>query len=393
MLQSIRKIAYYGKIKLVLLTMFLILSASNYAQVTETYRNNSLSGLKWQIDNNLTVYSNSIQQLSVENKNLPTGASNDISYYKVFLPIDWKGNDSFLLRFNLISSNNSQFIYQAYEIKDGKQTRKKVKVTGNPYWGLFFELYGVNGNIVTNTIWFTAEGNGYYSSNINNQGWEAQYEDFGNYGYRKADVSNLEINLQRINTYMVSIYAVNGKEGALYGYAGSIGKWSNITGIKSITIMVGSNAKVSLTDFQFSRDETRVVASSSTSSNNIKLQKIGGVYEVPVELNGVLKINFIFDSGASDVSISPDVAATLVRTGTIRDSDWLPGAYYSFADGSTAKSARFKLRSLKIGNKTVYDVTCGIANSLEAPMLLGQSVLSKFGKYSFDYRTETLTIE
>ena len=37
-----------------------------------------------------------------------------------------------------------------------------------------------------------------------------------------------------------------------------------------------------------------------------------GVFEVPVELNKVLKISFIFDSGASDVSISPDVTGTWV---------------------------------------------------------------------------------
>lgn len=171
--------------------------------------------------------------------------------------------------------------------------------------------------------------------------------------------------------------------------------YSNTIGIKGITIMVGSKAHIRVTDFSIDKKDISVLASttSNNSGNIIKLQKIGGVYEVPVDLNGVLKINFIFDSGASDVSISPDVALTLIKTGTIRESDWLPGAYYSFADGSTAKSARFKLRSLKIGNKTVYNITCSIANSIKAPMLLGQSVLSQFGKYTFDYRTETLTIE
>ena len=131
----------------------------------------------------------------------------------------------------------------------------------------------------------------------------------------------------------------------------------------------------------------------TTSKTEVKLKKVGGVYEVPVELNGVLKINFIFDSGASDVSISPDVALTLIKTGTIKETDWLPGAYYRFADGTTAKSMRFTLKSVKIGDKIVYDVTCSISNSLDAPMLLGQSVLKKFGKYTFDYRYEKLIIE
>jgi hypothetical protein len=60
-----------------------------------------------------------------------------------------------------------------------------------------------------------------------------------------------------------------------------------------------------------------------TNSNSIPMTKIGGVYEVPVLLNGVLKLNFIFDAGASDVSISPDVALTLIRTGTVTDKDFL----------------------------------------------------------------------
>jgi aspartyl protease family protein len=128
-------------------------------------------------------------------------------------------------------------------------------------------------------------------------------------------------------------------------------------------------------------------------TTKIKLKKLNGIYEVPVELNDVLKINFIFDSGASDVSISPDVALTLIKTGTITEDDWLPGAYYSFADGSSAKSMRFKLHSVKIGDKIAKDVVCSISNSTEAPMLLGQSVLSKFGRYTFDYKTETLEIE
>lgn len=133
--------------------------------------------------------------------------------------------------------------------------------------------------------------------------------------------------------------------------------------------------------------------SYSSSATTVKLKKTGGVYEIPVELNGVLKISFIFDSGASDVSISPDVALTLMRTGTIDDDDWMEGQYYRFADGTYAKSMRFKLKSVNVGGIIIKDVTCSISNNLEAPMLLGQSVLSRFGKYTFDYSSKKLIIE
>jgi aspartyl protease family protein len=127
--------------------------------------------------------------------------------------------------------------------------------------------------------------------------------------------------------------------------------------------------------------------------NEIPLKKLGGVYTLPIKLNGVLDIDFIYDSGATDVSISPDIALTLLKTGTIKESDWLPSQFYQFADGSIAKSKRFKLKSLVIGNKTIYNVSCSISNSIDAPMLLGQSALSKFGKLIFDNQKNLLIIE
>lgn len=126
---------------------------------------------------------------------------------------------------------------------------------------------------------------------------------------------------------------------------------------------------------------------------SIKLQQSGGVYEVPVIINDVLKINVILDSGASDVSISPDVALTLIKTGTIKSSDWLPGQVYQFADGSTALSYRFKLSTIALGDRTLRDVSTGIGTSVKAPMLLGQSALKQLGKYTINYSTETLDLE
>ena len=40
-------------------------------------------------------------------------------------------------------------------------------------------------------------------------------------------------------------------------------------------------------------------------------------------INGVIELNFTLDSGASDVLIPADVVMTLLRTGTLRESDFL----------------------------------------------------------------------
>lgn len=123
----------------------------------------------------------------------------------------------------------------------------------------------------------------------------------------------------------------------------------------------------------------------SQNSTAVKLINHSGVFAIPVMVNNVLTINFIVDSGAADVMISPDVASTLLKTGTILESDMLPDAIYTIADGSQSTSKRFKIRSMKIGSKEISDVTCAVANEKNAPMLLGQSALQKMGSYKIDY--------
>lgn len=147
-----------------------------------------------------------------------------------------------------------------------------------------------------------------------------------------------------------------------------------------------------LNEKNYTTPKEKVTYTYEDNRTKVILKKKNGVYHIPVELNDVLNIDFIFDSGASDVSITPEVALTLIKAGTIKDSDWLEGAYYQFADGSVAESKRFKLKSVQVGNKIINNVVCSISNNLNAPMLLGQSVLEKFGKYTFDYETNQLII-
>jgi predicted aspartyl protease len=131
-----------------------------------------------------------------------------------------------------------------------------------------------------------------------------------------------------------------------------------------------------------------------TLSNTISFAKTqSGLIEVPITINDVLRIKFIFDSGASEVSISPDVALTLLRTGTISESDWLPSQNYIFADGSKAKSERFLIKKLIIGNQTLTNIEASISRSIEAPMLIGQNVIQKLGAVTIDYDNHLLIIK
>jgi len=82
------------------------------------------------------------------------------------------------------------------------------------------------------------------------------------------------------------------------------------------------------------------------SATEVALTRDGGVYTLPVNINRVITLDFILDTGSSDVSIPADVVLTLLRARTINENDFLPGQAYALADGSVVRSPRFLLREL-----------------------------------------------
>jgi hypothetical protein len=117
----------------------------------------------------------------------------------------------------------------------------------------------------------------------------------------------------------------------------------------------------------------------------------GGTFKVPVTINGQLTLKFVVDSGAADVSIPADVVLTLSRTGTIAEDDFLGAQTYKMADGSTVPSQRFLIRSLKVGDKMLENVTGSIA-PVAGGLLLGQSFLSRFNSWSIDNQRQALML-
>jgi predicted aspartyl protease len=115
----------------------------------------------------------------------------------------------------------------------------------------------------------------------------------------------------------------------------------------------------------------------SSESGEIKLIKNGEIYHVPVLLNRTTNLNFIIDSGASDVSIPPDIILKLVHSGTVDKADFIGIGLYTLADGSKVRSPQFFIREIILGDVVVRNVKASIGN-LSSPLLLGQSFLSKF---------------
>jgi clan AA aspartic protease (TIGR02281 family) len=124
----------------------------------------------------------------------------------------------------------------------------------------------------------------------------------------------------------------------------------------------------------------------------VRMQKAGGTYAVPVLINNSISLNFIVDSGASDVSIPADVAMTLIRTGTLSDTDFIGHQTYVLADGSKMPSTTFRLRSLKVGDTVVENVKASVA-PVQGSLLLGQSFLGRLKSWSVDNKKHALVFE
>jgi predicted aspartyl protease len=123
----------------------------------------------------------------------------------------------------------------------------------------------------------------------------------------------------------------------------------------------------------------------------INMTAVGGVFVVPARFNNVITLNAIVDSGAADVSVPADIVLTLMRANTITEADFLGQQTYRLADGSTVPSHQFRIRSLRVGNKTIQNVVATVA-SVNAEILLGQSFLSRFKSWSIDNEKHALVL-
>jgi|SRR5580704_7150132 hypothetical protein len=128
-----------------------------------------------------------------------------------------------------------------------------------------------------------------------------------------------------------------------------------------------------------------------SATDEVGLTASGGTYRVPVRINDSLTLAFTIDSGATDVLIPADVVQTLVRNGTLAQSDFTGEKTYVLADGSRLPSVTFKLRDLRVGSHQLQNVTASAGPPKSEP-LLGQSFLSRFKSWTLDNQRHVVVL-
>ena len=123
----------------------------------------------------------------------------------------------------------------------------------------------------------------------------------------------------------------------------------------------------------------------------IPFTKSGGVTKVDCTINN-LPLNFIFDTGASDVTISQVEANFMYKNGYLDSRDIVGKKTYQVATGAIAVGTTIILKQIEFGGLILRDVRASVVETQNAPLLLGQTVLQRLGKIEIDNTQRILKI-
>lgn len=158
--------------------------------------------------------------------------------------------------------------------------------------------------------------------------------------------------------------------------------------------------KALINKYKNSKDKkTTLQGTSETGSNplndmvitEIPFVKEDGICKVKCSING-LPLHFVFDTGASDVTISTVEATFMMKNGYLNSKDVVGSQRYMDANGDINVGTVINLKKVAFGDMELNNVRASVVRSQKAPLLLGQSILGRLGKIEIDNSTRVIKI-
>lgn len=128
-----------------------------------------------------------------------------------------------------------------------------------------------------------------------------------------------------------------------------------------------------------------------TVTTEIPFVKENGVCKVKCSING-LPLYFVFDTGASDVTVSTVEATFMMKNGYLDNKDVIGSQRYMDANGDINVGTVINLKDVAFGGLKINNVHASVVRSQVAPLLLGQSVLGRLGKIEIDNQSRVIRI-
>lgn len=131
--------------------------------------------------------------------------------------------------------------------------------------------------------------------------------------------------------------------------------------------------------------------SGSEHVSEVPFTKENGVCKVKCNING-LPLHFVFDTGASDVTISMVEATFMMKNDYLSGNDVIGSQRYMDANGDVSVGTIINLKNVNFGGLELNNVRASVVRNQKAPLLLGQSVLGRLGKIEIDNSKNVLKI-
>lgn len=147
-----------------------------------------------------------------------------------------------------------------------------------------------------------------------------------------------------------------------------------------------SGDKGTLSDGSLSSEQSRKVSEIPFTRES------SGLCKVKCNING-LPLSFWLDTGASDVSLSIVEATFMVKNGYLTKDDVVGSSYYLDANGNVSDGTVINLRKVSFGDCELTNIKASVVGNIKAPLLLGQSVLSRLGSVEIDNQKQVLRIK
>lgn len=137
---------------------------------------------------------------------------------------------------------------------------------------------------------------------------------------------------------------------------------------------------------KFASEVEENIAEDETYENRIAeipFTKENGVCKVKCSIND-LPLYFVFDTGASDVSISSVEATFMMKNGYLKSTDVIGKQNYMMANGEISAGTILNIRNVNFGGLDLDNIRASVVHNQTAPLLLGQSVLNRLGNIEID---------
>ncbi len=134
------------------------------------------------------------------------------------------------------------------------------------------------------------------------------------------------------------------------------------------------------------------VSNKEIVTTEVPFTKENGVCRVKCNVNG-LPLHFVFDTGASDVTISMVEATFMMKNGYLTANDVVGSQRYMDANGDVSVGTIINLKNVNFGGLDLNNVRASVVRNQKAPLLLGQSVLGRLGKIEIDNQRQILVVK